>query len=189
MIFTDAEIEAAVVQEPQAPLITPFDRAQLQPASYDCTLGYEFLVCNLQTTGVVDPEDPSSYENLMRREVLYEDEPGACIVIHPGEFILGTTHEFFDIPADVSARIEGKSSLGRLGLLTHVTAGFIDPGFKGTITLEFGNLLRVPIRLTPGMRICQVSFSHMAHRAREPYQGRYQGNRGAMASRYGDTHA
>ena len=117
-------------------------------------------------------------------------EAGESFVIHPGEFCLGRTMEWVELPDDVVARIEGKSSLGRLGLIVHATAGFIDPGWKGTLTLELNNLTRVPIRLHPGLPIAQLSFMALDAPAEHPYGSpelgsHYQGQTAATESRYG----
>ena len=110
-------------------------------------------------------------------------------VIHPGEFVLGVTREYVELPDDIVARIEGKSSLGRLGLIVHATAGFVDPGFKGTLTLEITNLTRVPIKLYPGLLIAQLSFMALDAPAERPYGSaalgsHYQGQLAATESRY-----
>ena len=135
-----------------------------------------------------EPEliDPAhEQKNLTRLVEVAADEP---FVLHPGEFVLGSTYERVTLPDDVAARLEGKSSLGRLGLLTHSTAGFIDPGFSGHVTLELSNTATMPILLYPGMKIGQLCFFQLSSPARAPYgQGasgsRYQGQRGPTASR------
>ena len=116
-------------------------------------------------------------------------DEGAPFVIHPGEFVLGVTEERVAIPDDIVARIEGKSSIGRLGLIVHATAGFVDPGFKGTLTLEITNLTRVPIKLYPGLLIAQLSFMTLDAPAERPYGSEalgshYQGQLAATESRY-----
>ena len=135
------------------------------------------------------------------REVMVSDAPPPAtvvvgeddsFVIHPGEFCLGRTLEWVELPHDIVARIEGKSSLGRLGLIVHATAGFCDPGWKGTLTLELNNLTRVPIVLAPGLKIAQLSFMTLDRPALRPYGSsglgsHYQGQRAATASRYGST--
>jgi dCTP deaminase len=119
--------------------------------------------------------------------VIEGDDP---FVIHPGEFALGRTQEYVEIPDDIVSRIEGKSSLGRLGLIVHATAGFVDPGFKGTLTLEITNLTRVPIKLYTGLPIAQLSFMTLDAPAEQPYGSpelgsHYQGQTAATESRYG----
>ena len=122
-----------------------------------------------------------------------KQEPDESFVIHPGEFCLGRTLEWVELPDDIVARIEGKSSLGRLGLIVHATAGFCDPGWRGTLTLELNNLTRVPIKLYPGLKIAQLSFMSLDAPALRPYGSpglgsHYQGQRAATESRYqGET--
>ena len=125
--------------------IDPWDPAMVQPASVDLRLGDSFRVFHNHRATAIDLRDPPS--NLTEEVVV---PAGDAFVIHPGEFCLGRTLEWVQIPDDIVARIEGKSSLGRLGLIVHATAGFCDPGFQGTLTLELNNLTRVPIRLYPG---------------------------------------
>ncbi|HSP75269.1 MAG TPA: dCTP deaminase, partial [Cryobacterium sp.] len=119
---------------------------------------------------------------------LIETAAGEPFILHPGEFVLGSTYEKVTLPDDVAARLEGKSSLGRLGLLTHSTAGFIDPGFTGHVTLELSNVATLPIKLWPGMKIGQLCFFRLSSPAERPYgssaySSRYQGQRGPTASR------
>ena len=133
--------------------IDPWDPAMVQPASVDIKLGRSFRVFHNFRVAAIDMSDPPG--NLTE---LHEVEPGESFVVHPGEFVLGRTEEWVELPGDIVSRIEGKSSLGRLGLIVHATAGFIDPGFQGTLTLEITNLTRVPIVLAPGMPIAQLSF-------------------------------
>jgi dCTP deaminase len=164
--------------------ITPWDPAMVQPASVDLRLGNSFLVFHNFRVPAIDLADPPS--NLTEQVVL---DDGDSFVIHPGEFVLGRTEEYVELPDDVVARIEGKSSLGRLGLIVHATAGFVDPGFKGTLTLEITNLTRVPIILWPGKPIAQLSFMGLDAPAERPYGhpelgSHYQGQVEATESRY-----
>jgi dCTP deaminase len=136
--------------------------------------------------------DPAEDQPELTREVAPEqDEP---FILHPGEFVLGSTYEQVELPADIAARLEGKSSLGRLGLLTHSTAGFIDPGFSGHVTLELANVANLPIKLWPGMKIGQLCFFRLSSPAEHPYGSassgsRYQGQRGPTPSRsYANFH-
>ena len=129
-----------------------------------------------------------SVRNHGPREHIREVPPGQPFVLHPGEFVLGATYESVTLPDDVAARLEGKSSLGRLGLLTHSTAGFIDPGFEGNVTLELSNTATLPINLWPGMKIGQLCFFQLSSSALNPYGSgvygsRYKGQRGPTASR------
>jgi dCTP deaminase len=166
-------------------VIDPWDPEMVQPASVDVRLGDSFRVFHNHRAAAIDLREPPT--NLTEEVVI---EPGDPFVIHPGEFALGRTQEYVEIPADIVSRIEGKSSLGRLGLIVHATAGFVDPGFKGTLTLEIANLTRVPIKLYTGLAIAQLSFMALDAPAEHPYGSpalgsRYQGQTAATESRYG----
>lgn len=165
--------------------IDPWDPALVQPASVDLRLGDTFRVFNNHRVTSIDLREMP--ENLTGEVKIAPDE---AFVIHPGEFCLGRTLEWVELPDDIVARIEGKSSLGRLGLIVHATAGFCDPGWKGTLTLELNNLTRVPIKLYPGLLIAQLSFMTLDVPALRPYGSEalgshYQGQREATESRYG----
>jgi dCTP deaminase len=144
--------------------IEPWDPAMVQPASVDLKLGTSFRVFHNHRLPAIDLAEPPTG---VTEHVQIEDS--ASFVIHPGEFVLGTTVEWVELPDDIVARIEGKSSLGRLGLIVHATAGFVDPGFSGTLTLEITNLTRVPIVLWPGKPIAQLSFMALDRAAERPY--------------------
>jgi dCTP deaminase len=164
--------------------IDPWDPALVQPASVDLRLGDSFRVFHNYRASFIDLRNPP--ENLTEEVTVGAEE---SFVIHPGEFCLGRTLEWVELPDDIVARIEGKSSLGRLGLIVHATAGFCDPGWKGTLTLELNNLTRVPIKLYPGGLIAQLSFMTLDRPALRPYGSpelgsHYQGQRAATASRY-----
>jgi dCTP deaminase len=159
-------------------LIQPFYPDCVEPASIDLHLSNEFLVPDTGNVRCVDLDAP---EDFMKRVVVGADG----FVLHPNEFILGVTEEVVSLSNIIVGKIEGKSSLGRLGLMVHVTAGFIDPGFNGPITLEMKNLLNVPIVLRPGKKICQLAFAWLNSAAQRPYDGRYQNSKGVVASRYG----
>src|SRR5690606_40942378 len=166
--------------------ITPLDdpELQIQPASVDLRLGSSFVVYQLPHVPFIDSRDPDAVTR-------YTDEiriaEGESFVLHPGEFALGSTIERVKIPADLVARVEGRSSIGRLAIVVHATAGFIDPGFEGEITLDLSNLGRCPVKLYPGMRISQVVFQTMVSPAERPYGtargSKYQGQAGPVASR------
>ena len=165
--------------------IEPWDPAMVQPASVDLRLGNTFRVFHNHRTAAIDLAAPPA--NLTEQISIGDDEP---FIIHPGEFVLGRTLEWVELPDDIVARIEGKSSLGRLGLIVHATAGFVDPGWKGTLTLEITNLTRVPIVLWPGKAIAQLSFMTLDAPAERPYGHRdlgshYAGQFDATESRYG----
>lgn len=163
--------------------IEPWDPDFVQPSSLDVRLDRYFRLFHNHKYPVIDPA--AEQTDLTRLVDVGMEEP---FVLHPGEFVLGSTYELVSLPDDVAARLEGKSSLGRLGLLTHSTAGFIDPGFSGHITLELSNTATMPIKLYPGMKIGQLCFFQLSSPAEAPYgQGavgsRYQGQRGPTASR------
>lgn len=167
--------------------IHPWDPSLVQPASVDLRLGNSFRVFHNHRASAIDLREPPS--NLTEQVTIAD---GESFVIHPGEFCLGATLEYVELPDDVVARIEGKSSLGRLGLIVHATAGFCDPGWKGTLTLELNNLTRVPIKLYPGLPIAQLSFMTLDAPAQRPYGhadlgSHYQGQIEATESRYGST--
>ncbi|MCU0257876.1 MAG: dCTP deaminase [Solirubrobacteraceae bacterium] len=165
-------------------VIEPWDPAMVQPASVDLRLGNSFRVFHNHRIGAIDLADPP--RQLTEHVEIADDE---TFVIHPGEFVLGRTEERVQIPDNVVARIEGKSSLGRLGLIVHATAGFVDPGFAGTLTLEITNLTRVPIILRPKKPIAQLSFMALDRAAERPYGhpdlgSHYHGQVEATESRY-----
>jgi dCTP deaminase len=163
--------------------LDPFDEAMLQPSSIDVRLDRYFRVFNNTKYTHIDPS--RQQDDLT---TLVEAEGADPVVLHPGEFVLGSTFEAVRLPDDLAGRLEGKSSLGRLGLLTHSTAGFIDPGFEGHITLELSNVANLPITLWPGMKIGQLCLFRLSSAAENPYGStaagsRYQGQRGPTPSR------
>lgn len=164
-------------------LLEPWDPSMVQPSSVDVRLDKFFRVFENHRYPSIDPsvEQP----DLTRLIETPVDEP---FVLHPGEFVLGSTYERVTLGPAVAARLEGKSSLGRLGLLTHSTAGFIDPGFSGHVTLELSNMATLPVKLWPGMKIGQLCFFQLSSPAEHPYGSsqygsRYQGQRGPTPSR------
>jgi dCTP deaminase len=163
--------------------LDPFDEAMVQPSSIDVRLDRFFRVFENHKYPVIDPSvDQPELTRLVEPQ---GDEP---FVLHPGEFVLASTFEVVSLPDDVAGRLEGKSSLGRLGLLTHSTAGFIDPGFTGHVTLELSNVATLPIMLWPGMKIGQLCLFRLSSPAERPYGSgatgsRYQGQRGPTQSR------
>jgi dCTP deaminase len=164
--------------------IDPWDPSLVQPASVDLRLGDSFRVFHNHRASAIDLREPPSG---LTEEVMIEADES--FIIHPGEFCLGRTLEWVELPDDIVARIEGKSSIGRLGLIVHATAGFCDPGWKGTLTLELNNLTRIPIKLYPGLLIAQLSFMALDRPALRPYGSpdlgsHYQGQRAATESRY-----
>lgn len=183
MILSDGTIRRLL--EEGRLIVDPLEQQQIQPASVDVRLGDEFLVFRNHTCEVIDPFDKPS--DLMEAVQVAE---GQAFVLHPGEFVLGTTLEAIGLPDDIVARVEGKSSLGRLGLLIHATAGFVDPGWKrGQITLELSNVATLPIKLYPGMKVGQLSFHTLDAPAERPYghpdlNSKYVGQSGPVASQY-----
>lgn len=172
-----AELDAGRV------VLDPYEPSMLQPSSIDVRLDRYFRLFDNHKYPFIDPSQEQP--ELTR---LVEVASGEPFVLHPGEFVLGSTYEGVTLPDDVAARLEGKSSLGRLGLLTHSTAGFIDPGFSGHVTLELSNVATLPITLWPGMKIGQLCFFRLSSPAEHPYGSdaygsRYQGQRGPTASR------
>ena len=164
--------------------IEPYDPADLQPSSVDLHLDRRFRVFRNHTMPVIDVK-----QNLEELTELVEIDPDGVFILHPGEFVLGATAERVKLPTDLVARLEGKSSLGRLGLLIHSTAGYVDPGWRGNLTLELSNVANLPIALYYGMRIGQISFFRMSSPVERPYgsQGlgsKYQGQSEPTASAF-----
>lgn len=172
-----AEIDAGRVG------VDPFDEGMVQPSSIDVRLDRWFRIFENHRYPHIDPSQEQP--DLTRLLEPKGDDP---FILHPGEFVLGSTVEIVTLPDDVAGRLEGKSSLGRLGLLTHSTAGFIDPGFSGHVTLELSNVATLPIKLFPGMKIGQLCLFRLSSPADHPYGSekygsRYQGQRGPTPSR------
>ena len=181
MLLSDRDIRAEIAAGRVG--CEPFTESMIQPSSVDVRLDKFFRVFENHKYSVIDP---SIEQSELTREVITEgDEP---FILHPGEFVLASTYEVITLPDDIAGRLEGKSSLGRLGLLTHSTAGFIDPGFSGHITLELSNVANLPVKLFPGMKIGQLCLIKLSSPAEHPYGSekygsRYQGQRGPTASR------
>ncbi len=181
MLLSDRDIRSSV--DAGDIRLDPWDPAMVQPSSVDVRLDKYFRVFENHRYPSIDPsiEQPE----LTR---LIEVDGGEAFVLHPGEFVLASTYETVTLGSAVAARLEGKSSLGRLGLLTHSTAGFIDPGFSGHVTLELSNMATLPVKLWPGMKIGQLCFFELTSPAEHPYgspqySSRYQGQRGPTPSR------
>ena len=164
--------------------LSPLDRDMIQPSSIDVRLDRYFRLFDNHKYPFIDPaEDQPDLTHLI------ETKQGEPFILHPGEFVLGSTYELVTLPDDVAARLEGKSSLGRLGLLIHSTAGFIDPGWDGHVTLELSNVANLPITIYPEMKIGQLSFVQLSEPAERPYGtagigSKYQGQKGPTPSRY-----
>ncbi|WP_018295967.1 dCTP deaminase [Corynebacterium lubricantis] len=181
MILSDHDIRDAIDDGHLG--IEPYDPQLVQPSSVDVRMDKFFRVFNNSRYTHIDPK--VEMEDLT---TLVEVPEGEAFVLHPGEFVLASTLEKFTLPADLAGRLEGKSSLGRLGLLTHSTAGFIDPGFSGYITLELSNVANLPITLWPGMKVGQLALFKMSSPAEVPYGtgklgSKYQGQRGPTPSK------
>ena len=181
MLLSDRDIRAELTEG--RVVLEPFDEAMVQPSSVDVRLDTFFRVFENHRYPHIDPaeEQPD-----LTREV--QPLAGEPFILHPGEFVLASTYEVVTLPDDIAGRLEGKSSLGRLGLLTHSTAGFIDPGFSGHVTLELSNVATLPIKLWPGMKIGQLCLFRLSSPAEHPYGSgvygsRYQGQRGPTPSR------
>jgi dCTP deaminase len=187
VLLSDRDILAEI--EAKRIVLDPYDESLLQPSSIDFRLDRYFRVFENHRYPHIDPAADQS--DLTRVVEPVGEEP---FILHPGEFVLGSTLEVVSLPDDLAARVEGKSSLGRLGLLTHATAGFVDPGFSGHVTLELANVATLPIKLYPGMKIGQLCFFRLTSPAQHPYGSekygsRYQGQRGPTPSRsYANFH-
>lgn len=182
MVLSDRDIRAQL--NAGRLIVDPLAEDALQPASIDIRLDREFRVFRNHRESFIDVRIP--VDDLTELEVVADDE---AFVLHPGEFVLGSTLERVVIPDDLVARVEGKSSLGRLGLLVHATAGYVDPGWDGHLTMELSNVANLPITIYHAMKIGQISFMQLAEPARNPYGAsglgsKYQGQRGPTPSRY-----
>ncbi|MBI5156199.1 dCTP deaminase [Candidatus Peregrinibacteria bacterium] len=177
MILSDRDIKAAIasgrvkIESDQPEMFW-----HIHASSMDLRLGNVFKLYDHSKFAILDPKRPETFQGNMRTINVPEGEP---FIVQPGEFILGVTKESITVPDDLVVRVEGRSSLGRLGIIVHSTAGFVDPGFSGTITLEISNLNRMPVALYPGMRVCQLAFEMMTSPAETPYNAKpgskYQG--------------
>lgn len=181
MLLSDRDIKSEIAA--QRIQLSPLDLEMVQPSSIDVRIDRYFRLFDNHKYPVIDPSEDQP--DLTR---MIEVDPEEGFILHPGEFVLGSTYEQVTLPDDIAARLEGKSSLGRLGLLTHSTAGFIDPGFSGHVTLELSNVATLPIRLWPGMKIGQLCFFRLSTPAEQPYGSaeygsRYLNQRGPTASR------
>jgi dCTP deaminase len=162
MLMSDRDIRASI--EAGQIGLEPLEMGLLQPSSFDVRLDRFFRLFDNHKYPYIDPAEQQ--DDLTRLIEVKSDE---AFILHPGEFVLGSTFEFVTLPNDIAARLEGKSSLGRLGLLTHSTAGFVDPGFKGHVTLELSNTATLPIKLWPGMKIGQLCFFKLTSPSEFPY--------------------
>ncbi|WP_135827939.1 dCTP deaminase [Halorussus halobius] len=189
MILSDADILDRMADGDL--VVEPLDdpELQIQPASVDLRLGREFLEFQRTNISCIHPNSEQEVSEYVDETVV---EEGGEFVLHPGDFVLGTTVERVAIPDDLIAHVEGRSSLGRLAVVVHATAGLADPGYQGQITLELSNLGTAPVALEPGMRVSQLTFTELSSPADRPYgEGRgskYQNQSGPQASRIQSDH-
>lgn len=179
MILSDRDIKKLIKEKKL--IITPFDEKCVQPSSVDLHLAKEVLVFDNYAAAEIDVREKID----VTRKVTIGEKG---FVLHPGEFILGSTTEYLEIPTDLAGKLEGKSSLGRLGLIVHATAGFVDPGWKGELTYEITNISRLPIRIYADMKISQICFFQMSSEVENPYgsakiKSKYSGQKGPTASK------
>jgi dCTP deaminase len=186
MILSDADIRERL--ERGDLVVDPLDdpEMQIQPASVDLRLGDEFLEFQRTNISCIHPNKDDEVGEYIRKTTVAEGEE---FILHPGDFVLGTTKERVEIPADLVANVEGRSSLGRLAVVVHATAGYVDPGYRGQVTLELSNLGTAPVALSPGMRVSQLVFTELKSPSERPYGAergsKYQDQRGPQASRIG----
>jgi dCTP deaminase len=181
MLLSDRDIKSEI--DKGRVVLEPYDVNMIQPSSVDVRLDRLFRTFENHKYAHIDPAE--NQPDLTREVGVASNE---AFILHPGEFVLGSTYEVITLPDDIAGRLEGKSSLGRLGLLTHSTAGFIDPGFSGHVTLELSNVATLPIKLWPGMKIGQLALFRLSSPAEHPYGSavygsRYQGQRGPTPSK------
>jgi dCTP deaminase len=181
MLLSDRDIKSEI--DKKRVVLEPCDLNMIQPSSVDVRLDRLFRTFENHKYAHIDPAE--NQPDLTRKVGVASNE---AFILHPGEFVLGSTYEVITLPDDIAGRLEGKSSLGRLGLLTHSTAGFIDPGFSGHVTLELSNVATLPIKLWPGMKIGQLALFRLSSPAEHPYGSavygsRYQGQRGPTPSK------
>lgn len=177
MILSDTDIRRAIASGRVKIEGGPQDSDRhIHASSMDLHLGRTFKLYEHSRFAILDPKRPETFQGNTRTVEVAPNDP---FIVQPGEFVLGVTQEAITVPDDLVVRIEGRSSLGRLGIIVHSTAGFVDPGFSGTITLEISNLNRLPVALYPGMRVCQLAFEMMSSPAETPYSkkpgSKYQG--------------
>lgn len=183
MILSDRDIRQAMREGRIVIAPLESEEVQIQPCSVDLRLGNIFVVFRHALKPYIDPlsDDATEYTET------YQVPDGQAFILHPGEFVLGTTKERVELPDDLVGRVDGRSSIGRLAVMIHATAGFIDAGFRGMITLELSNVGKMPVALHPNMRVCQISFETMSSPAERPYGSRkgskYQDQSGPTPSR------
>lgn len=189
MILSDRDLKKALAQKRIIikPAIDP--ATQLGSCSIDLRLGTTFRIFNRSSVSVIDPYDKAVMDKITSTVEVNDD----AFILHPGEFALAVTREYIEVPDDLTGRLEGRSSIGRLGVVIHSTAAHIDAGFRGTITLELANMGRIPVKLYPGMRICSISFEQLTTKAEIPYyqkkDAKYVGQKEPGVSRIADEGA
>ncbi len=187
MVLSDGDIREALANGRITVSPAPDLNTQLGSCSIDLRLGTQFRVFNHSKVPYIDPNNAATMESMMSEVSVADGEP---FILQPGDFVLATTMETFKLPADILARLEGRSSLGRLGIVVHSTASVFDPGWNGVAVLELGNLGRMPVALYPGMRICALTFEELKHPALVPYNrktaAKYVRQSAPVASRIGD---
>lgn len=170
MILSDGTLETMIANKEL--VVEPLQKESIQPASIDCHLGNNFLIVEDRKMNTIE----------LDQEIIYREIEADEIVIPAQSFLLATTKEYIELPDNLTSFVEGRSSIGRIGLFIQ-NAGWVDPGFKGQITLELYNANSLPIRLKAGRRICQLVFCKMDAKAQKPYAGKYQGQRNTTGSR------
>lgn len=184
MILSDTDIKKALREKRIKITPKPDIKVQLGACNLDLQLGNTYRVFDHSRTPYIDPQNPSTLQDITTEIVISNKE---SFTLHPGEFILAMTREYVEMPDDLMGRLEGRSSIGRLGVVVHSTAATVDPGFRGNITLELANMGRIPILLHPGMRICSLSFEELTSPAEVPYykkkSAKYSGQKSPEASK------
>ncbi len=184
MVLSDRDIKKAVVSGRIKITPKPDFSVQLGSCNLDLRLGDVYRVFNHSRTPYIDPQNSKTLAEITTEIII---KPGESFTLHPGEFILAMTREYVEMPDDLVGGLEGRSSIGRLGVVVHSTAATVDPGFRGNITLELANMGRIPVLLYPGMRICSLSFEELSSRAEVPYykkkNAKYAGQKTPEASK------
>lgn len=169
MILSDKDIKEALKEGKLK--IEPFDESQIMPVGVDLRLGNEFRRFKLDIKSHIDPSKDTFEDSTELIKINDNDS----FILHPGEFVLGITKEYIELPNDIAARIDGRSSLGRLGIIVHSTAGHVDPEFKGRLTLEISNIGKLPVSLIPNMKFCSLIFEKISSPVEKGYKGKYLG--------------
>lgn len=189
MVLSDRDIKKAIASGRIKIVPKPDFESQLGSCMIDLQLGNVYRVFNHTKTPYIDPQNPKTLEDITTQIHVKDDEP---FTLHPGEFILAITKEYIEMPDDLTGRLEGRSSIGRLGIVIHSTAANIECGFRGNITLELANMGRIPVMLYPGMRICSLSFDELTTPAEVPYyrkkSAKYVGQKKPEASKIAQEH-